>query len=71
MKPFNRFNQTELEFLERFDNDFHKAMKQVMLEIDGPKIDDPKFHELSKRMDKLRKDLSELEDTVNNKGGGY
>lgn len=71
MRSFNRFNDAEIQFLERFNEDFHAAMKQVMLKIDGPAIDDPKFEVLSSRIEKLEKKLGELDEFVNNKAGGY
>lgn len=71
MKDYNRLNKSEIEFLSKYSDDFHEALKKVRLELEGPELDDPKYWELKNEISKIKKNIEKLTEFVDSKTGGY
>lgn len=71
MKDYNRINKKEIEFLSKYSEDFHEAMKILINKVNGPKLDDPKYWELKTQITKLNEKLDKLQEFIENKTGGY
>jgi len=69
MKDYNRLNKKELEFLKKYSENFHEALKVIILKLEGPKLDDPKYWELKNELKKLEEKMNKMQDFVNNHSG--